>query len=228
LSEKAIIKPSYQTPYIKMMLSTMQNALAGVPELQRKILLYCLETPGATAMRQIVEEVEEKRRAAPDRLKDYITAWRDSRVLGPPKKSQTAFERAKAYTFTTFIVGKELEVAKHLFMSEGSNAKLVAAKKDLKEASHVKFSCLISKLNAREKNGTPSAITLRRYLDRFRERGITFLETDTYWSMKTQDGVVRNAGGVQIVESECPPDVLSELTRAALTHKAIRSTSDYW
>lgn len=212
-----------------MMLSTMKNALAGVPELQRKILLYCLETPGATAMRQIVEEVKEKRRAAPERLNDYITAWRDSRVLRPPKNASTAFERARAYTFTTFIVGKELEVAKQLFMSECSdNTKLVAAKKDLKEASNVKFVSLISKLNAREKNGTPSAITLRRYLDRFRERGITFLDTDTYWSMKTQDGVVRNAGGVPIVESECPPAVLLELTKAALIHKKIRATSDYW
>lgn len=55
------IDPLIVTPFIvKMMLSMMQNALAGEIHLQRKILVYCLGTPTAAAMRQIVEETEEK------------------------------------------------------------------------------------------------------------------------------------------------------------------------
>lgn len=206
----------------------MLESLAGVPELQRKILFYCLGTHSATAMRQIVEKVEVKRCAIPERLIDYITAWRYSGVLGPPPNMCSALKRARAYTFTTFIVGKELEIAKELFVTDGSCARLAAAKKDYEESKEVKFTSLISKMTAIEKNGTPSALLIRRSLERAKTHGLTVLEFETFWSMRTRDGVVRNRGGIRMVESECPIDVLLELTNAALIHKEIRATSEYW
>jgi hypothetical protein len=140
----------------------------------------------------------------------------------------SALKRARAYTFTTFIVGKELEIAKELFVSDGSRARLAAAKKDYEESKEVKFASLISKMTAIEKNGTPSALRIRRSLERAKTHGLTVLDFETFWSMRTRDGVVRNRGGIPIVESECPSAVLLELTNAALIHKEIRDTSEYW
>jgi hypothetical protein len=210
-----------------MMLSMMQNALAGELHLQRKILVYCLGTPAAAAMRQIVEETEEKRRNAPEHLIDHITAWRDSPALVSPKKFEHEFRRAKAYTFDAHIVVRELIVAMCWFMPENAPER-VAAIQDLMEAKQVKLDGLVSRLTAKEKNGTPSGVCLRRYLDRLREHGFTMLDTQTFWSKKTYDCVLRDARDNPLNINTHPSTVLLELTEAINVHKSNRGKIEYW
>jgi hypothetical protein len=208
----------------------MLQTLAGEPHLQRKILTYCLGTPTASVMRQIVEETEEKRRAIPECSIDYITAWRDSRILHPPKKIETALKRAKAYSFNTYIVSKELTVAKCLFSPEDA-LELATATKDLEEAKNMKLGCMVSRLNSKETNGTPSGVVLRRHWERLREHGFVMLETQTYWSKEVYDCVMRCSDGVPLEElgkDVCSPLVIKELTEAAIIHRAQRNGIQYW
>ena len=209
------------------MLTIMQNALAGVPELQRKILVYCLGTPSAAAMRQIAEETEKKRRNAPEYLHDHITAWRDSPILVAPKKFEYEFRRARAYTFDAYIVDRELIVAKRWFMTENAPQR-VAAIQDLMKAKQVKLDGFVSRLTAKETNGTPSGVCLRRYLDRLREHGFTILDAQTFWSKKTHDCVLRDAKDNPLNVNTCPPAVFLELTEAIKVHKENREKIEYW
>jgi hypothetical protein len=216
------IDPLIITPFIvKMMLSMMQNALAGEIHLQRKILVYCLGTPTAAAMRQIVEETEEKRRNAPEYLLDHITAWRDSPILVSPKNFEHEFRRAKAYTFDSYVVERELIVARRWFMTENAPQR-VAAIQDLMDAKQVKLDKLIARLTVKEKHGTPSGVCMRRYLDRLREHGFTMLDSQTFWSKKTYDCVLRDARDNPLNINTCPSIVLLDLTEAIKVHKANR------
>lgn len=209
------------------MLAMMQHALAGEIHLQRKILVYCLGTPSAAAMRQIAEETEEKRRNAPEYLLDHITAWRDSPILVAPKKFEYEFRRAREYTFNAYIVDRELIVAKRWFMTENAPER-VDAIKNLMEAMQVKLDGLVSRLTAKETNGTPSGVCLRRYLDRLREHGFTMLDTQTFWSKKTYDCVLRDAKDTPLNINTCPSTVFLELTEAIKVHKANREKISYW
>lgn len=210
-----------------MMLSMMQNALAGEIHLQRKILVYCLGTPTAAAMRQIVEETENKRRNAPEYLLDHITAWRDSPILVAPKKFEQELRRARAYTYNTYVVDLELIVAKRWFMTENAPQR-VAAIQGLMEAMQIKLDRLVSRLTAKEMHGTPSGVCLRRYLDRLREHGFTMLDGQTFWSKKTYDCVLRDARDNPLNINTCPSRVLLELTQATNVHKANRMKIEYW
>lgn len=140
------------------MLSLINTHLNGFEPLQIKIFMYCLGSSSACIMKPVVSFVEEKRQ---ENSGDHITAWR---FYKPVKEFHS-----KIYTFTSYIIRCEIEVAR----IEDGNSRKKEALENLEYAKQMMFDMKYNKLaNKETENGTPTGIIMRKYINNLFSRGL--------------------------------------------------------
>ena len=151
------------------MISLMNKYLDGCPALQRMILMYCLDTPTAKIIQEVIQNIDTKRI-------DRNSLWC---LMGPIKKSHTLMNciTNTRHCYSTFIVFRELELARVTDPIFGG-----AFQHQFKEAKKTEFRLLYNDLMSREIHGTPSGIRMRRHFENLKSGGIELREHETVWS----------------------------------------------
>jgi hypothetical protein len=187
----------------------MSTQLAGYEPLQNKILMYCLGTPTAAVMKPIVSLVEQHKSAEMDLSCE--TAWR----YYSPKKdgAETALKKARMYSFSTYIVNKEMDIARLEMPGSNPEAKeeaieeFVLAKKTL-------LQILYHKSTKKETdNGTPTGIIMRKYMYNLFRKGLKLRGNETMWA-RFSFGEILSCERQPMTTLQLKPEVLCDLTKA--------------
>lgn len=155
------------------MISLMNTHLNGEPALQRMILMYCLDSPCAKLVQDLIQSVIDTTKNV---ISGNTTLWC---VLGPIPRSRrltTCIQNVR-HTFYTFIVYRELELTRI--------ADPVVYKNGLVHLQGMKstdFALVYRDLTSKEIHGTPTGVRMRRHLENLSKRGFVFREYETLWS----------------------------------------------
>jgi hypothetical protein len=188
------------------MIQSMITYLAGFEPLQKKILLYCLESDTAALMQPIVTEMEKRRKTTEDI--NCETAWR----CHTPKKynNEIIMKRKMNYTLNTFIVLKEIDLAK--LSIPGTNSELKKqAEIDLQMGIKSHFNVKYNWLTRSEKHGTPTGIIIRKYMIKLFMKGFYLKGNETMWARFSNYKVLDSHGFPMEVNN---PSVIQDLQQA--------------
>ena len=187
------------------MLALMIDKLAGFEPLQRKILLYCFETPTATAIKTVIEERILKKQNKEDQ--NNATLWRHFNTNFNAK-----FNEYRGHINT--VVYMELQFAKKMYIDHSLLLRLERLKKAV-----VKHSYYL--LSARESvHGTPSCVCIRSYMLNLFIRGIQLRDHETLWA-KFSYGEIRDRHRNAMIKLLCHT-VKNDLTNAMKESKQYR------
>jgi len=184
------------------MLALMIEKLAGYEPLQRKILLYCFETPTATAIKTVISIFEKR----PEFLKkqnkedkNNATLWRYYNEIFNAK-----FNKYRGHI--NAVVYAELKFAKNLHIDHS----LMIILERLQKAVVKYYYHLLSAPES--VHGTPSCICIRGYISKLFLRGIQLRDHETLWA-KFSYGEIRNRFHNNMTKLLCPT-VKNDLTKA--------------
>ena len=155
------------------MISLMNTHLNGEPALQRMILMYCLDSPCAKVVQDLVKSVIE---TTTNVISGNTTLWC---LMGPIPKTRRltkCIQNVKP-TFYTFIVCQELELTRIEDPNVYKNRLT-----HLQGMKSTEFSLMYRDLTSKEIHGTPSGIQMRRHLEHLNKRGFVFRDHETLWS----------------------------------------------
>lgn len=174
----------------------MIEKLAGFKPLQRKILLYCFETPTATAIKTVITLFEGRRKTEEDQ--NNATLWRyyNEKFNATPYLSNRYYRNTLMYA--------ELKFAKNLNLDH-----FLKFEQLQKIALSNKYYLLLARESV---HGTPSCICIRGYISNLFIRGIQFRDHETLWS-KFSYGEIRNKQRDDMTHLLCPT-VKNDLTIA--------------
>ena len=203
--------------FTNKMLSLMIEKLAGCEPLQRKILLYCFETPTATAIKTVITIFEER----PEFLKkqnkedkNNATLWRYYN-----EKFNAVLHECREHN-RNLVAYVELKFAKEIQLN---NAKLLKFEELQKIALSNKYYLLSASESV---HGTPSCICIRSYMSNLFIRGIQLRDHETLWA-KFSYGEIRNKQHNAMTHLLCPT-VKNDLTKAMKESKQYRSHISFW
>lgn len=187
----------------------MSTQLAGYEPLQNKILMYCLGTPTAALMKPLVSLVEQHKSANMDL--NCETAWR----YYSPKKDgvDIALKKARMYSFSTYIVDREMNVARLEMPGSNPEAKeeaieeVVLAKKTMLQIVHYRST------KKEKDNGTPTGIIMRNYMSVLFSKGLQLPGNETMWA-RFSSGEILSCKRQAMTSLQVKPEVLSDLTKA--------------
>lgn len=184
------------------MLQSMKIHLVGNEPLQNIILMYCLGTPTANAMKPICE-LAKKKRQQKEHSEDEATAWR---YYKPEVKSNKPTKLVRSYlgwTITEEIKGFKIQ-----------DPDLKAQQEVIvKRMSDAYLEDKLDELNTEEKNGTPTAIIVKKYMNIVLRRGVSLMKNETMWA-KFSCGEILSYSGLPLTVSEVKPEVLDDLNNA--------------
>ena len=151
----------------------MNTHLNGEPALQRMILMYCLGSPCAKLVQDLIQDVIE---TTTNVISGNTTLWC---VLGPIPRSIRLSKCIKnvRQTFYTFIVYRELELTRVADPDAYEDGL-----KHLQGMKKTDFALAYRDLTSKEMHGTPSGVRMRRHLDNLKKSGFVFREYETLWS----------------------------------------------
>lgn len=176
------------------MLALMIEKLAGCEPLQRKILLYCFETPTSTAIKSVIKD-----RIKGEEDQNNATLWRYYN-----EKFNGDYHTSSGARYT--IVYAELKIAKSLHNDHSLIRNLERLKKKYVSNNYYL-------LSARESvHGTPSCICIRTYMVSLFMRGIQLRDHETLWAKFSYDEI-RNRQRNNMSHLLCPT-VKNDLTMA--------------
>lgn len=176
----------------------MIEKLAGFKPLQRKILLYCFETPTATAIKTVITLFEDIRKTEEDQ--NNATLWRYYN-----EKFNAVLRECREHN-RNLVAYVELKFAKEIQLN---NATLLKFEQLQKIALSNKYYLLLARESV---HGTPSCICIRGYISNLFIRGIQFRDHETLWS-KFSYGEIRNKQRDDMTHLLCPT-VKNDLTIA--------------
>ena len=194
------------------MLALMIEKLAGFEPLQRKILLYCFETPTSTAIKPVITVFEERRKSEKDQ--NNATLWRYY------NENFNAVLRECREDIRNLVAYVELKFAKEMQLN---NAKLLKFEELQKIALSNKYYLLSAPESV---HGTPSCICIRNYMISLFMRGIQFRDHETLWG-KFSYGEIRNRHRNNMSHLLCPT-VKNDLTNAMKESKQYSSHISFW
>lgn len=185
------------------MLQSMKIHLAGNEPLQNIILMYCLGSPTATAMKPICELSEEKRQQKVD-SEDEATAWR---YYNPEIKPNKKFKRF--WTFLGWIVGQEVNG----FKIQDPDLKRLRAD-EIERFYKSKLENKIHELATKEENGTPTGIIIRKYMTNLFGHGFRLMENETMWARFSCGELLSRPTRQPLTVKQVKPEVLNDLNKA--------------
>ncbi len=194
------------------MLELMIDKLAGYEPLQRKILLYCFETPTATAMRTVITIFEKRPEILKKQNKEHqnnATLWR---YYNENFNAVLCECRGHNRNLVAYV---ELKFAKEMQLNNGKLLKF-------EELQKIALSNKYYLLSAPESvHGTPSCICIRGYMSKLSVRGIQLRDHETLWA-KFSYGEIRNRLRNSMTKLLCST-VKNDLTKAMKESKQYRS-----
>lgn len=198
------------------MLALMMEKLAGFEPLQRKILLYCFETPTSTAMKTVITVFEER----PEFLKKQNNEDKNNATLWRyyNEKFNGYYHISCGPRYT--IVYSELKFAKDLIIDHSLMLNLERLKKKYLSNNYYLLSAPESV------HGTPSCICIRNYMISLFMRGIQFRDHETLWA-KFSYGEIRDRHRNAMIKLLCHT-VKNDLTNAMKESKQYSSHISFW
>ena len=153
----------------------MKTNLNGAPELQRMILMYCLESPSAKLIQKLKQNVNQ------NGIQPWISkscVWYSMMNTILKSRFKNTYIQKARNTFTSFIVYRELELTRigDPIMKEALEHEFHGLKK-------MQFDFVYRELTLKEQHGTPSGVCIRKHLEFMKLRGLELRENDTWWSM---------------------------------------------
>ena len=185
------------------MLQSMIKELDGLKPLQIKILMYCLGTPSAAAMKLLCAQIEAKRRDEDDKDENKVTAFR---YYTPEIKSSKP-RRIRSYL--GWAVTEEVK----LFKLQDPDLR-AEQEEVVKRCFNTCFDINISDLTEREENGTPTSVIMRKYMKNLFKQGYTKLENETLWAKFSCGELINGYNRRPLTIRQIKPEVLAELTSA--------------
>ena len=184
------------------MIQSMKIHLAGNEPLQNMILMYCLGTPTANAMKTICEVAKEKRQQK-EHSEDEATAWRYYNPEVISKKRRKLVRSYLGWTITEEVKGFKIQ-----------DPYLKAQQEEIvKKMSDAYLDSKLDELNTEEQNGTPTAIIVKKYMITVFRRGVSLMKNETMWA-KFSCGEILSYSGRPLTVSEVKPEVLDDLNNA--------------
>jgi len=185
------------------MLQSMIKELDGLKPLQIKILMYCLGTPTAAAMKLLCAQIEAKRRDEDDKDENKVTAFR---YYTPEIKSSKP-RRIRSYL--GWAVTEEVKMFKL------QDPDLRAEQEEIvKRCFNTCFDIKLSDLTEKEENGTPTGVIMRGYIKDLSRKGYTKLENETLWAKFSCGELINGYTRRPLTIRQIKPDVLAELIKA--------------
>jgi hypothetical protein len=198
--------------YFTNMLALMIEKLAGYEPLQRKILLYCFETPTATAIKTVITIFEKRPEFLKKRNKEdqnNATLWRYYNETFNAALCECREHNRNLVAYVELKFVKEIQL---------NNAKLLKFEELQKIALSNKYYLLSAPESV---HGTPSCICIRGYMSNLSVRGIQLRDYETLWA-KFSYGEIRNRLRNSMTKLLCPT-VKNDLTKAMKESKQYRS-----
>jgi len=181
----------------------MIEKLAGYEPLQRKILLYCFETPTATAIKTVITIFEKRPAFLKKRNKEdqhNATLWRYYNETFNAVLCECRGHNRNLVAYVELKFVKEIQL---------NNATLLKFEQLQKIALSNKYYLLSVPESV---HGTPSCICIRNYISSLFMRGIQVRDYETLWA-KFAYGEIRNKERNSISHLLCPT-VKNDLTIA--------------
>ena len=199
------------------MLALMMEKLAGFEPLQRKILLYCFETPTATVMKTVITVFEERPEILKKQNKEdknNATLWRYYN-----ENFNAVLWECREHN-RNLVAYVELKFAKEIQLN---NATLLKFEQLQKIALSNKYYLLSAPESV---HGTPSCICIRNYMISLFMRGIQFRDHETLWA-KFSYGEIRDRHRNAMIKLLCHT-VKNDLTNAMKESKQYSSHISFW
>lgn len=181
-------------------LQLMVNKLAGYEPLQNKILMYCLGSPSASAIKLLCNQVEVKRQDN----KDESTAWNYYK-----SEIKSTKPRKFVRSFLGWCIREELKLLKIEYPYLTAKSEQIVNKN-----FQTHFDIKISDLTAEQENGTPSGIVMRKYIKNLLKKGYVIVENETIWAKFSCGELISNYTRRPLTVRQIKPEVHADLTRA--------------
>jgi len=191
------------------MLQLMMSKLDGYTPLQNKILMYCLGSPSAGAIKSLCAQVEAKRRDQ----EDESTAWL---YYNPEIKSSKPRKCIRSYLGWT--VTEELKLIKNQDSSLRANQERI-----VKACLKTYLDIRISDLTEEEENGTPTGVIMRKYIKILSKKGYLLSKNDTIWAKFSLGELICNYNKRPLTIRQINPEVFADLTKALHELTELRS-----
>jgi hypothetical protein len=187
------------------MLQLMINQLAGLNPLQNKILMYCLDSPSAAAMKPICAQIEAKRQEQDQELSENeATAWRYYKA-----EIKSTKRRKMVRSYLGWCTVEELKLIKN------QDPNLRAEQEQIvKRISKTYLDLKISDLTEEEENGTPTGVIMRKYIKNLTKKGYTLVENETIWAKFSGGEIISGYNRRPLTTRQVKPEVLADLTEA--------------
>ena len=195
----------------------MISQLAGYEPLQNKILMYCLGTPSAAAMKLLCAQIGAKRRDQDDEDENKMTAFRYYK--GEIKSNKP---RKHVRSYLGWVVREELKLIKNQDPDLRADQERV-----VKTLSKTYLEIRLCALTDEEENGTPTGVIIRRYIKNLLERGYTLLKDDTIWAKFSCGELISNTYNREPLMRYMKPELFAELTKALDVLTELRSIKNY-
>ena len=195
------------------MLQLMTNKLSGYEPLQNKILMYCLGSPSASAMKLLCSQVEVKRQEQ----EDESTAWYYYK-----SEIKSTKPRKLVRSFLGWAVTEELKMLKNQDPELRANQAPIV-KKNFETHLNIKW----HDLTAEEENGSPTGVIMRKYIRNILKQGYTIVENETIWAKFSYGELISNYTHRPLTVRQIKPDVYADLTKALNELTELRAIQYY-
>ena len=196
------------------MLQSMITQLDGLKPLQIKILMYCLGTQSAAAMKQLCAQIEAKRRDQDNEDENKVTAFR---YYTPEIKSSKRRKLVRSYL--GWAITEEVKLMKN---PEPDQEQLVKRWFDQYLDNRMQI------LTKKEENGTPTCIIMRKYIRGLFNQGYTMLENETLWAKFSLGKLISGYNRTPLTIRQIKPEVLDELMKALEEMTKLRDKYYYY
>jgi hypothetical protein len=196
----------------------MTKELAGFMPLQNKILMYCLGSPSAAAMKPLCTQIEAKRRDQDNEDENKVTAFR---YYTPEIKS--AKPRKLIRSYLGWAITEEVKLIKNPYLDLGENQEQLV-KRWFEQYLDNRMIILTKK----EENGTPTCIIMRKYIKGMFNQGYTMLENETLWAKFSLGELISGYNRMPLTIRQIKPEVLAELTKALEEMTGLRDKYYYY
>ena len=181
----------------------MIKQLAGLNPLQNKILMYCLDSPSAAAMKQLCAQIESKRQEQ-EFSENEATAWRYYKA-----EIKSTKRRKMVRSYLGWCTVEQLKMFKI------QDPDLRAEQEQIvKRISKTYLDIKVSDRTAKEENGTPTGVIMREYVQNLLKKGYTLIENETIWAKFSGGEIISGYNRRPLTIRQVKPEVLADLTEA--------------
>jgi hypothetical protein len=195
----------------------MVNQLAGYEPLQNKILMYCLGTPSATAIKLLCAQVGAKRRDQDDEDENKMTAFR---YYTAEIKSSKLRKQVRSYL--GWVVTEELKLIKNQDPDLRADQERI-----VKTISKTYLNIRLCTLTDEEENGTPTGVIMRKYIKNLLKKGYPLLKNDTLWAKFSLGELISGYTREPLTIRQVKPEVYADLTKALNELSKLRTIKNY-